>query len=79
MEDNFSKFKLGLNKKASGTPLQQVQPIIEKSEKKVRYPGTRQLNVDLDEELFIALKTKSVLERKPVRELVQEAVQLFLK
>lgn len=81
MNDNFEKFKTQLNNKLPEVPLQQVKPLVEKSEqeKAKRYSGTRQMNVDLDEELFLSLKNKAYRERKPVRELVQEAITYFLR
>lgn len=80
MNENFEKFKAQMSKKPSEIPLQQVKPVekTNEREKDKRYPGTRQLNVDLDEDMFIELKLKSAKERKPVRTLVKQAIALLL-
>lgn len=87
-EKTFEAFKQKLNREVASLHIQEVVPAQEikdlKSEKKVyrnkekSNPVTRQLNVEVSEQIFIKLKTRAVEERVALRNLVEEALFYFL-
>ena len=90
MDESFNKFQERIKRLPVNPTVQEVQQMVpvepksaitplENISPKKRYPGTRQLNIDLEESLFIELKMKSLRERVPVRDLVKEAISEFLK
>ena len=65
-------------------PLQEVKPIdnielIKVEVTNITPLNTRQLNVEIDEDLFIRLKMLSAKKRIPLRILVERALDLYLK